>query len=681
MPTNHCKDPESGAVPVDAFDELGRAAAELALLPPSASAAVSTPPASADPGPDPDALAQQVFAEFAVKCATLDDAHRELQASLADARLIDVAARRAFERRIANLLAEGWRPGHDLLLSAAAKAFEWDRDARRADALGDGGGIVRVAIEQRARFDQQHDAERAAQQRLIARLRDATPPATDELIDLMPVLATVEARFPAWLALIVDGDNVTRWHQLDQSVPSWRRMVRPRAFHMIAWPALVVLAVLVTVLSSYGMPGKKQMIVAQHLDQGTQFLNNNENAKAVHSFDRAILEDPDNAAAYEGRVMALVRLSQKTRALADVKKLESLNPLNPVAPLALGLLAQKEGRHQDAIVAFTRSIKLDPQRVFTFTLRGDAFNSLGERDKALHDADRALEIEPGWPKAHLLRARVFMQNKDADRAKAEAAAVLLNADRYGDEAYLYAAYIFDELGDRPGALAVMDQAVAASPVATNYLYRSQWQPPADVAARRKDIQAALKLEPGSRPGLRLRIKLEMQDKQWDTVVAAASRAFALESMKDEKLFLLASRGTGYAKLGDMEKASADFASARLAAKSATDLNTLCYGMAEYDVALETALANCEASLEQEPGALHTLDSKAFTLLRMKRYQEALAVYDAAVGDGRPNPTPLYGRGLVKHRLGDTIGGRADIKAALAINPNLDADFAMMELVP
>jgi tetratricopeptide (TPR) repeat protein len=676
MPTNHS----------DPFDELGRAAAELALLPASALPAASTcrpAPASADPAPapDPDALAQQVFAGFVVQWATLEEAQRQLQAALADARLIDAGARRAFEQRIAKLLAEGWRPGHHLLLSAAAKVFEWERDARRLNALGDAGNTVRGAIEQRARFEQQPDAERAAQQRLIARLRDATPPATNELIELMPVLATVQAQFPAWLALIVDADNVARWHQLDQSVPSWRRMVRRRAFHMIVWPVLVVLVVLVSVLSSYGMPGTKQVIVAHHLAQGTQFLDNDEDAKAVRSFDLAILEDPDNVSAYEGRVMALVKLSQKTRALADLKKLETLDPLSPVAPRARGLLAQKEGRHQDAVVAYSRSIKLDPQNAYTFTVRGYAFKSLGKLDKALNDADRALTIDPGRPWAHMLRARVFIQNKDVDGAKAEAAAVLRGADRYGNAAYLNAAYIFDELGDRPGALAVMDQAVAASPVAANYLNRSQRRPPADVAARRKDIQAALKLEPGSRRALRLRVRLEMQDKQWDTVVAGASRAFALESMKDEQLFLLASRGTGYARLGDAEKAAADFASARLAAKSADDLNTLCYEMAMNDVALETALANCEASLEQEPGALHTLDSKAFTLLRMKRYQEALAVYDAAVGEGRPNATPLYGRGVVKHRLGDRSGGQADIKAALEINPNLDANFALMGVVP
>jgi tetratricopeptide (TPR) repeat protein len=693
MPTNYCKDPASGAVPLDPFDEIGRAAAELALQPAPARAALSAEraaPASADPGPDPDALAQQVFAGFALQCATLDDAHgassweRELRAGLADARLIDVAARQAFQQRIADLLAQGWRPGHHLLLSAASKVFEWGTDGRRVSALGAAGHTLRVANEQRALLDQQPDAVRAAQQRLIARLRDATPPATKELIDLMPTLATVEARFPAWLALTVDADNVARWHQLDQSLPSWRRMVRRRAYHMIVWPVLVALVVSAGILSGYGMPGRKhpaQAIVTQHLAQGTRFLDNDEDAKAVRSFDRVIQEDPDNASAYAGRAMALVKLSQKTRALADLEKLESLEPLSPVVPRARGLLAEKEGRHRDAIVAYTRSIKLDPQSAYTFTVRGYAYKSLGKLDKALNDADRALDIDPGRPWAHLLRARVFMQRKDVARAKAEAEAVLGGADRQGDAAYRIAAAIHDEMGDRPGALAVMDKAVAASPVAANYLNRSHWRPLADVAARRKDIQAALRLEPGSRLALRLLVRVEMQDKQWDTVVAAASRALALDSMKDDMLFLMSSRGTGYAKLGDTEKAAADFESARLAATSANDLNTLCYGMAVHDVALETALANCEASLEQEPGAWPTMDSKAFTLLRMKRYREALAVYDATVGDGRPNANPLYGRGVVKHRLGDRSGGQADIEAALAINPNIGADFALMGLFP
>ena len=680
---------------VDQFEEIDRAAKELQLQP--ASAGIGN---SADAGAslavhldlDADAVAQDVFTEFEARCSVLHDLHvsqsweRELQASLADVRLIHIGARQAFEQRVADLLAGGWRPGHDLLFVVAAKVFAWADDRRRVHALGMAGYTLHFALEQRALYDMQSDDACALQRQLIMRLRDAPQPSTNELIDLMPVLATVEARFPTWLSLIADTDNISRWHHLDQSVSTWRRRLRRRDFDVPVWPFVIVFLLLMRVLFNYSESRTDeptpQMIAAQHVVLGRSFLDNDDNAKAVASFDKALSVDPANADAYGGRAMSLVFLSEKARALADLEKLESLQPRSPLLFRTRGLLARREGRQQDAVAAYTRSLEIDPSNTWTLVQRGYAYRDVGELDKALRDADRLLQIEPGWPKAHSLRARVFMDRKDTAGARAEIAAMLLAADKYGD-AYAIASLLLQQLGDRQGALAVMQKAVAASPSASHYLEMSNLRPIDDIAARRADIEAALGMEPNSSVGLTLRISLELQAKQWDAVIHAANRAMEMASMNGKKPFLMTSRGIAHAKRANMQKANQDFESARVASSSPSDLNSLCYQMAVYNVALQTALASCNASLEQDPKSWHTLDSKAFTLLRMKRYREALAAYDVAVRDapGTTNAVPLYGRGVVNNRLGNKIAGQADIKAALAIDPAIGQRFARMELVP
>ena len=391
----------------DPFDEIDRAAKELHLRPAAANDGNRMQrqlPAPAAPELDADILSQEVFAQFQARCAGLDDLHasaswaRELQASLADARLIHIPTRQAFEQRIADLLAAGWRPGHHLLFHVAAKRFEWDSDRRRVQSLGMAGYTLHFAIDQRAMHDQQSDHACEQQSQLINRLREATPPTTNELIDLMPVLATVEARFPAWLALIADADTISHWHNLDQAVPSWRRKLRRRDFNVPFWVALVVLLVVLRLISSTigsnGHGPAAPVTASVDLIQGNHFLGEDEYDKAILSYDRALSQDPDNAAAYAGRAMALVFLGEKKRALADLEKLESLAPLNPLLFRSRGMLAQDEMRFQDAVVAYTRSLELDPDNVFTIMRRGQVHAKAGDMDNALRDADRVLALAP-----------------------------------------------------------------------------------------------------------------------------------------------------------------------------------------------------------------------------------------------------------------------------------------------
>ena len=683
---------ESG--PVDPFEELGRAAMQMQLQPQAVSADRLTFNVAAvviPPDLEPDTMAQEVFSEFNARCAKLGNRHtlasweRELQASLADPRLIHIAAREGFEQRTANLLADGWRPGHQVLLVVATNAFEWERDFRRLQSLGMAGYKLQFAVDQRAMYDLQSDDACEEQRQLIERLRDPTPPSTFELIDLMPTLATVEERFPTWLSLITDADNISRWHNLDQSVPKWRRIVGRRNSGFPLWSAVVFVLVILQVFYSFSSSGGNhpapQSIATRHVVTGNEFLDNNDYKQAVASFDKALAEEPDNASAYAGRAMSLAQLHEKKRAQADIEKLESLAPRNPLLFRAKGLLARNDGRHREAAAAFTRSLEIDPGNTWTMMRRGYAYIATGELSKALTDADAILEIEPGAPMGRRLRAVVFIKRKDIGRAKAEAEAALLAVDKHGEGAYTVAAFIYREIGDRPGALAIKQKAATAFPNAGHHLDIATLRPVSDTAARRADIETALALEPSSSEGLVMLVQLELEAKQWGKAKQAVDRAMKHESTKSEMRFLMASRGIVHAKRGDVTKANHDFEAARLTAITPVELNNLCYELAVNDVALKTALANCDKSLEQEPKSAHTLDSKAFTLMRLKRYADALPAYDAAVKANRKLAHAWYGRGMVKHRLRDQAGGQADIEAALALDPAIGEQFARMGLVP
>lgn len=180
----------------------------------------------------PEAAAQAVFNELAAELAASssaagwasDTVHRDkLLRCLDDPRLLSIAARDIFEWYVAELLANGWRPGQEALLVAATRVFAWHDDPRRLLRFGWVGDILNRAIIERTAFDQQAESTKKEQRDLIARLRDPVPPSHGELIAKMSMIERTFSQFPAWFQLITNMENLQQWRELDRQVPSWRR--------------------------------------------------------------------------------------------------------------------------------------------------------------------------------------------------------------------------------------------------------------------------------------------------------------------------------------------------------------------------------------------------------------------------------------------------------------------------
>jgi predicted aspartyl protease len=107
---------------------------------------------------------------------------------------------------------------------------------------------------------------------------------------------------------------------------------------------------------------------------------------------------------------------------------------------------------------------------------------------------------------------------------------------------------------------------------------------------------------------------------------------------------------------------------------AGNLNDRCFwrGIAKTD--LDGALADCDKSLALEPGTAAVLDSRAFVLFQQGKYPEALAGYNAALAADSKQAPSLMMRGLTKGKLGDMAGENADVAAAKADDPTIEAQF-------
>lgn len=185
------------------------------------------PPAAAPPAHDTAAQAlsggEAVFAEFARQAgaafASEAAARRALEQALGDDRLVNLEARTFFEWRVACLLMDGWRPGHEFLFGPACNAFNWEEDRRRLALFGPLGAALNAAIDEKLIFYRQPQHQFEAQADLVRRLRSDGQPAIGTLVDQMPVLQALVQRYPHWLRIVTSRGNIARWQEWRDAVP------------------------------------------------------------------------------------------------------------------------------------------------------------------------------------------------------------------------------------------------------------------------------------------------------------------------------------------------------------------------------------------------------------------------------------------------------------------------------
>ena len=97
-----------------------------------------------------------------------------------------------------------------------------------------------------------------------------------------------------------------------------------------------------------------------YLDSGDKNRNNSDYDLAIAEFDRAIRQDPGNAAAYFGRGRGYLRKGDNSRAVAD----------------------------------YSEALRLNPNDVISFSNRGRAYARMGDYDNAVADFESALQIDP-----------------------------------------------------------------------------------------------------------------------------------------------------------------------------------------------------------------------------------------------------------------------------------------------
>jgi tetratricopeptide (TPR) repeat protein len=404
--------------------------------------------------------------------------------------------------------------------------------------------------------------------------------------------------------------------------------------------------------------------------RGNMLLDRGRFDEAIKDFQQALALDPKHVNALADRGIAYVWKGDDVAAAQDLDAAQALDARNPVVFRARGLMAQRRGDFKAAVAAYTTSLEIEPNSVFALAKRADAYHRAGDDAAALRDADAVIRRRPDMPDLYLLRANIFRNGGKLEEALKEAAAL---EAAMPDNAYAHvaAANLYRAMHHDADAMKAYQSALAIKPEAYIYVNRSQYRPAADVAGKRADLDAAIKLDPTYVPAMIAKAKLQSDTGEVAGAIATLDTALVRQP---GGAGILTYRGIAYARGGDRVRAEKDFAQSRNNATEPAELNNICWAKATAGVALESALIDCNAALARQPDVAGFLDSRALVSLRLGRLDAAIADYDHALAKNGKSASSLFGRAVAWARKGDKAKSDADAAAASSIDPDIRNTF-------
>jgi len=394
--------------------------------------------------------------------------------------------------------------------------------------------------------------------------------------------------------------------------------------------------------------------------------------QAIADLQEVLKTEPRNAKALAGRGIAFVWKGDTKKAEQDFAAAAAIEPGSSGVVEGRALLAERTGRYQAAVDAFSKILKQYPNQAFALYHRANSYRGLGDNAKALADSEAALKVGYKAPDIRLLRANIYRGRGDGAAANREADALVADnpAMTY---AWVAAARIYAASGDRSKAMAAYDRAIAIKPEAYIYVNRAQSRLVTDKAGKSADLDAALRLEPGNPDALAEKAVMVEREGRPAEAVTVYDALLKLETGESANYYR-SMRAIALYRQGKHDEAQKAFDALRAAATTPLDFNNLCWTKATANILLESALEDCNEALKRSPGNGAYLDSLGLVLLRLHRLDEALKAYDQAVSLGT-GASSLMGRAFVHLAKGGRAKADADAAEARKVDPDVDTVYA------
>jgi tetratricopeptide (TPR) repeat protein len=299
---------------------------------------------------------------------------------------------------------------------------------------------------------------------------------------------------------------------------------------------------------------------------------------------------------------------------------------------------------------------------------------------SIYEASEALHFNPNSVDSYLTIAYTYLHLHQLDKMTGQAD-LLVKAMPNDAEAWMEAGNIYCTIGRCSEGLQKIDKSIALKPSAVAYVAHMENLPRDDKVGRKRDIDAALTVEPKSYRAKGALLWWQLDNKDYVAAIGTM-KSFPYKSGDDPYLKLQIAHT--YVLAGMPDEARSAYGELRgLAAssKSAKLYNDICYEAATASFDLDPALADCQSALALVPESGPMLDSLGFVQLRLDRFDEAIEAYSHALQVMGNEAHSLYGRAIAHKRKGSSVASAADFAAARALNKDIDSEFLEFGIVP
>ncbi len=187
-----------------------------------------------------------------------------------------------------------------------------------------------------------------------------------------------------------------------------------------------------------------------------------------------------------------------------------------------------------------------------------------------------------------------------------------------------------------------------------------------------DLSRAIAVRPADRFIFKIRAVVFERMGRFDRAIADLDHAVAL---KPDDVVSYIDRAKALDLGGRFDRAAADWSRVIESWPSFSfAFAQRCRGRALADRDLVLALADCNRALDLQPDA-GTFEDRGLVYFRMKKFDAAIADYNAALQVDRGAVASLYLRGVARRQAGDISGGDRDIRLAVAADPDVGSVFA------
>jgi TolB-like protein/tetratricopeptide (TPR) repeat protein/DNA-binding winged helix-turn-helix (wHTH) protein len=195
---------------------------------------------------------------------------------------------------------------------------------------------------------------------------------------------------------------------------------------------------------------------------------------ALEWLDRALVVDPEYAAAYAGKCRAYVVLFRETNDPTNMDDAESAcanalnrNPNLDVVHNALGDLLSRKGQYEDAEASYVEALRINAKSVESMLDLSEVYRRQGRPDQAEGLLLNAIGLEPGNWRAYNWLAHFYYRRGDY-LAAAEQYQTVLGLNENNESALLGLGASLMLVGDFAGAAPVFARSIDVRPDATTF---------------------------------------------------------------------------------------------------------------------------------------------------------------------------------------------------------------------